>query len=296
VLIYLINVYKNYGIKTPDLRELLDDPSKATQSNIQSLVYGMLNQLDDQKIQEIKYPEFKIGSGMKLDTFLSKDISKISKPNQCCIIYTSTPVKTALNNYRQNFGDDIFERINIKRIINDCIDKQKKHEKEMERLQEKRDEGAVQTNKLDNTKEKFGDTSAIKLLKLQDQIPTWDFPSKYQICSEAHLREYKCEPQKSFNMAYTDMPADSNVSDEVLTLLASGIGIYDTSDESLDKAYLEAVLFLAKKKLLKAIYSNNSIAYGTNLSVTDCIINDTTEDGIVDEYSMNTFFQKEGRA
>ena len=57
-------------------------------------------------------------------------------------------------------------------------------------------------------------------------------------------------------------------------MLASGIGIYTTKSKQLDDEYLKSVLFLAKSGKIRAIFTDNSIAYGTNLAVSDIIMID----------------------
>lgn len=284
VLVYLCNVYKKYGMQTPDMKVLLQDPSKANQEYIQALVFKMLEQLNDQLISEIKYPVLKVANSIKLESLLSTDFTKISKRNQICIIYTSTPIQTAIKNYKSNFGDDIFKQIKISKIIENYNKKREKHNEAIKRLEDKKD--AIEENEIIKKNE--------KLCKLKDETVNWDFPGKYQLGSEAHANEYKYPFSGDMNIIPEHLPIKSIASDELITLLASGIGVYDTLN--IDDDYLETVLLLAKRKLLKVLYSNNSIAYGNNLAVTDIIFNDTKEDGIHDLYSMNTIFQMQGRA
>jgi hypothetical protein len=101
-----------------------------------------------------------------------------------------------------------------------------------------------------------------------------------------------------------DLPTTTTVSMDILTMLASGVGIYSTNSSVLDDEYLKTVLFLAKKGLIKFIFTDASIAYGTNLAVSDIIIidepifstNGEVIESITDKHSMKTIFQMLGRA
>ncbi len=73
-----------------------------------------------------------------------------------------------------------------------------------------------------------------------------------------------------------DIPSDTKVPTNVLTMLAAGIGVYSTTCQFLDEEYLNAVLALAKRGCIKTIFTDSSIAYGTNLAVSDIIIIDET--------------------
>jgi hypothetical protein len=289
VLLYLIDIYRRYNLIVPDLTLLLDNPSKATQKNIQEMTIEMLKQLDDELINKIKYHPLKLSEGMKLETILSTDISKINRTDQTCILFTLNPLNDSIKIYTDNFGTDIFKNTKIDHIISDYDKKKQKYKEQIERLENKADEGTIVSGM------STADNKTILINKLKENPPVWDFPEKYQLCSESHLREYKSESKTSRNIIPENIPKLTVVSNEVLTQMASGIGIYDTTDPNLDDDYLENVLSLAKNNQLKVINSNNSIAYGTNLAVTEIGIDDK-KNGIVDKHSMKTIFQILGRA
>ncbi|RYX78222.1 hypothetical protein EON71_01250 [bacterium] len=172
-----------------------------------------------------------------------------------------------------------------------------------------------------------------------ESCPQWDFPLCYQLCSKEHLdtfkykkeameKHYHDNPELYFsndkdkiNKAFKvylnpsitikphDLPLDSKVSYDIMTLFASGIGIYSTSNELLDDDYLKSVIIAAKKGLIKFIFADSSIAYGTNLSVSNIIVIDEqynykyntinekdTSLSIIDKHSIKTIFQMLGRA
>jgi hypothetical protein len=290
----LLHLMKTYpGIKTRDLNILLNSP--CAQSEIQKMCLDILDQLKDSDLGEAK--TFQNGAAIQLHNFYTANADKFCTSDQCTIVYTSTPVKTALENYETNFGTDVWNFTKIKTILDDYESKMSKYKSEEQRLLSQiEEEGTSKKKKQVNGNNGSFEKADTLLRELYKNIPTWNFPKVYQLGSNAFMREYKCEGKNNITISVTDLPKDSHVSNKILTLLASGIGIYDTTDDSLDDSYLETVLSLIKRKLLRILYSNNSIAYGTNLSVGSIIFNDHSSDKLLETCSMNTIYQMGGRA
>src|SRR3984885_8958206 len=314
ILLDMVSIFNKYELITPILKEVFDDPSKATQNNIQNITYEMLNTLinskDNKLVEKISNIDNQrsIGTGVNLSTIFTTDFNKFCKG---CIIYSNNPMNVALEIYRTNFDSFLIEedKKNTRNIFHQIkiLDIIEKHQKELEnynkiikRMKSKSDDGIIKSNKEHNKKERMKTNSWEQLAKVNESYPIWDFPKELQLGSIEHL--CKCEITSKFipiaSVMPEDLPIDSNVSSEILTLLASGIGIYSTSNNFLDDAYLKSVLLLAKRGLLRVIFSDGSIAYGTNLSVSNIIIIDELKDNesIVTKHSIKTIFQMLGRA
>lgn len=84
----------------------------------------------------------------------------------------------------------------------------------------------------------------------------------------------------------------------IIKLLLHGVGIYSSYFPNiLSKRYLEKVLSLFRRDVIRIIISDGSIAYGTNLSFNNLIVNENTfeKKSIVDNHSLKTMFQLMGR-
>lgn len=316
VLLEMVNSFKQLSLTYPDLTQLFDDPSKANQSNIQQIAYTMLQELInkccDKTVEKSCMMKKCVGKGVNINTMLTSDIYRFNKG---CIVFSSDPVATAIQVYQSNFDNylgktdterNIFKQIRLDIILN-------KYEKEMDsynkmktRIEEKLDDGISKRNKINDKKEQSKLESWKIISHANENKPTWDFPKELQLCTVEHLNKVKCSTRPSLAgfVGPEDIPKDSSVSLEILTMLASGIGVYSTSSPALDDEYLNTVLTLAKKGLLKVIFSDSSIAYGTNLAVADIVIidepvksrNNIIIESIVDMHSMKTIFQMLGRA
>lgn len=316
VLLQMIDIFKKLELEIPDLSHMFDDPSKATQTNIQKIAYTMLHHLillEDDDIAINACSNKKIADlGVDLNTIFTSDSNRFDKG---CLVFSSDPVYTAYTVYRANFDNfipnsdnsnrNIFQQIRLDTILSKYEKEVDAFKKAIQRIENKKDDGAKKQNKENNTKERIKTETWEQTAKMLDQVPVWDFPQVFQICSPAHL-EKVCHSTSSSMIATVgpdDLPKDSSVSTDILTMLASGIGIYSTESPELDSSYLNTVLQLAKKGLVKTIFADSSIAYGTNLAVSNIImidepINTTTKqvESIVDKHSMKTIFQMLGRA
>lgn len=139
-----------------------------------------------------------------------------------------------------------------------------------------------------------------KLQEFSDNIPKIKFPDFGHINSMDHIKKYaKHHASKLYGRnVRTPPPLQSiqydkfNVSDEILTLLFCGVGVYSTIDKSICPNYLKAVLEMASSGLLAYIIADVSICYGTNYPINNIIV--TNEFAM--QHSINTLFQLFGRA
>lgn len=300
VILKLIKLFSDNNLPTPDITEMITNPSTANQINIQKYALEMLTTLSKVNSNMITLICKDVGYSdrINLDTIFTFDIDKFKNGT---LIFALNPVSVALDFYKRNFQNDecdnIFEKIGMEKII-------KKYNTKME-LYKKKFEKDIK-DKMKNTEniENCKNTSQIL-----ESVPQWDFPQCYQLYSKSHLEmiNHKNKITSCLTIGPDDLPLDSCVSFDILTLLASGIGIYSTSDNALDDAYLKSVILLAKRGLVKFIFADSSIAYGTNLSVSDIIIIDDNYEycfdtniknnkSIVDNHSLKTIFQMLGRA
>ncbi len=190
---------------------------------------------------------------ISLNKIFTHDIGRF---NKSCLIFSSDPVETALDIYCRNFNNffkesdrTIFEQIRLDNILTKYNREIEIYKKLLDRVENKSDNGIIKQNKENNKKDCIKEESWQKQSKMHDERPTWDFPLELQLCSIEHLHKVKCINMPNINglISAEDLPTDSKVSIEILTLLASGIGIYSTDHPSLDDTYLKSVILLAKK-------------------------------------------------
>jgi len=316
ILLEMVQQFQKLSLPVPDLAVMFDDPTKANQTNIQHFAYKLLEQLitigSDEIVQQACTMKKSVGQGVGVDlnTIFTSDIHRFNKG---CLIFSTDPVSTAYQVYQANFNSfldqttdrDIFQQVRLDNILLKYQKETDLFEKALKRIDEKSDNGIIKQNKEKNKKEKSKTESWQRTSQMLDNRPTWEFPSELQLCSLEHLAKAKCTMITSIGgmVGPEDLPDNTCVSVDILTMLASGIGIYSTSSESLDEEYLKTVIYLAKKGLVKTIFTDSSIAYGTNLAVSDIIIIDEpiTVSGsivpsIVDKHSIKTIFQMLGRA
>lgn len=340
VLLQMVNLFTKLNLKTPNIDELFDDPTKANQTYIQKIAHEMLETIitidDSDKLMEA-CTLYQSISPIDISTVFTSDISRFHKG---CLVFSSDPVSTAIQIYQQNFdkfigvkddaNDDsnnsarnIFQRVRIDTLLKRYDSELDSHQKSLRRINDKSDLSANKQNQKIYHDMKSDDRSYKKksrgqpdssevFAKMTEDSPKWKFPSELQICSVKHLKMVSLDNSNEGIIMGSDtrlvmpedLPRDSIVSNEILTLLASGIGIYSLNHYALDEPYLQTVILLAKKGALRIIFSDGSIAYGTNLSVSSIIIFDEpimnlsgeTIESITDKHSMKTIFQMLGRA
>ena len=326
ILLLMVKIHTLYKLRVPDLSVEFSNVSNAKQNNIQRLVAQMLTELsyqsDDiiEKVSNRKnYLDTKINP-VDLSKIFTRDINRFNKGT---IIFATNPLETAVKMYEDNFNNflhgkdintftttstttlrNIFEQIRFDDILAKYDKAMNVYKAAVDRIINKSDEGSNKKNRTDNKKERDSSSSGSNgMAQLYDSLPKWDFPLELQIGSLEHAdrvdRLYKqstYNPPTSITQMTADMlPRDSTVSPDIMMMLASGIGIYTTVDNRLDDIYLKCVLDFAKSGIIKTIIADSSIAYGTNLSVSDIVIIDEPNN-IVDKHSMKTMFQMMGRA
>lgn len=316
ILLHMVNRNKKMNLSYPDLSFMFNDPSLATQNNIQSCANQILNTIintNDDIIVTNACSQLdlnKVGNGVNLSKILTSDIHRFNKG---CLIFSSDPVSSAIQIYKDNFDSNgnirnIFQQINIDSILEDYSKRVEIWQKEKDRIEKKSTDGAKKNNKKNNKKESTGPDAQQIMSDMLNQYPIWNFPKEYQLCSLEHLKKSGNINTPGIEIegfvGPNDLPKDSSVPKEILTMLASGIGIYTTNSKLIDTDYLNAVMRLAKLGIVKIIFTDSSISYGTNLSVADIIIIDEPiksntgkiTPSITELNSIKTIFQMLGRA
>jgi hypothetical protein len=141
-----------------------------------------------------------------------------------------------------------------------------------------------------------------KLINLRDnlvenctQITDYkmNFPEYLQIGTLSHHKKFNT------NIKSLRRPLDlekcnwnnMGVCEEILALLACGVGIYSVGCGELSPQYIDCVKTLAMRGELAYIVSDNSISYGSNHPYSDVYIFDDH----FETHSLETFFQTSGR-
>lgn len=310
----LVDIYPDQKIVIPNLTVMFDDPNQATQTNIQQIAYQMLETLigtgTNEIIQRACQMNKSIGKNLDLSTIFTSDVGRFNKG---CLIFSSNPISTAYQIYRANFNhfldqeteDDIFQQIKLDNIISKYHKELELWQKALERINSKSDDSITKHNKESNKKERKTTESWQAVSTMIEEKPKWGFPPALQLCTLEHLKQANCLDHIacSGSVQPEDLPENTIVPYDILTMLASGIGIYTTNSSLLDDDYLKTVLYLAKKGIVKTIFTDDSIAYGTNLAVSDIIVIDepmiydgVTNESIIEKHSIKTIFQMLGRA
>lgn len=311
IVLEMINQFVRHNLVVPDLQFIKDDPNKASQTTIQSLAYKLLTTLIETNSNELiekiceKISESNNTNIINLDNIFTKNIKYFNKG---CLIFHHDPVKLALEIYRKNFNTflqddiiqdndeevkDIFAQVKLDNILRKYNLRKKITDKFINKVKV--------DSKINPNKSHGNIDSWKKISDLNESKSTWDFPPELKLFSPEHLSKVKCTEISAPVKLITpeQLPVNSIVSLNILTMLASGIGIYSTNDPRLDDIYLNQVISLAKQGFIPIIFTDNSMAYGTNLSVSDIIlVDDYDENGIsiVDNHSIKTLFQMLGRA
>lgn len=131
--------------------------------------------------------------------------------------------------------------------------------------------------------------------------PKFPFPTWAHVNTADHVKTYALSHVNSIvkehvrcalNVPYlADEKKIINVSDEILTALFCGVGIYSTETVKC-KNYLNIVLHLASIGALAYLVADSTIVFGTNYPFYNCII--TEEFSVL--HSMLVLFQLMGRA
>lgn len=300
----MINKMKKYDLSYPNMEKIFDQSHKLTYSLIQKETINILNTLvitgSDELVEKICKLEVNPTKKLDIDNIFKKGISQFSRG---CIVFSSDPISTAIEWYHRNFDGffelesgktDIFEQIKISDILH-------KYENTMNKFMEER---RRVIDKKSDIKTRSGDDAWKHLSQMER--PKWEFPEVLQISSSVHRAEFDCTTpaMRGGVVVPEDMPQNSIISNELMTMLASGIGVVMKDTPRLDEEYINTVILLAKNKKLKFIFSDISFAFGTHLDVSSVIIVDepvkslTGEliPAITDMYSASVALQMTGRA
>ena len=279
-------------LDVPDLAFMFNEPRKATQDNVQKTAYQMLQTLIESGSDNIVESVCTIDKnvGFKIDTskMMTRDVSQFSNQVLC---FSSDPVSTAINTFRENFGGIV----KLDTILSDINSRTNKWEKEFAKLNSS--SGKSGLTRLEHSR---------AVDELVRNKPSWAFPTCMQIGTREFCSKYKCGIDQGYNgsIGMNDLPNKSTVNIDLLSMLASGVGVYSRNSKDLDDAYLTCVLSLAKAGRLRFIFADESIAYGTNLAVSDIVMFDEdiksttgeTISSIVETCSINSILQMFGRA
>jgi len=131
-------------------------------------------------------------------------------------------------------------------------------------------------------------------------VPQLRFPEFAHINTKKHMKKYSrhhYDKMVSKNVRIAPsleiIPWNTfNISDELLTLLFAGVGVYSMMDRTMCPNYLKTVLEMASDGKLAYIVSDVSICYGTNYPINRVIVTDDFSE----KHSINTLFQLFGRA
>lgn len=157
------------------------------------------------------------------------------------------------------------------------------------------------------------------IMTLEDRIaelpePTIQFPEWAQVKTIKHTKKFaesgtiidpkSCRTPLSIEHLNFDKKTNTtktrekhvihklHITEDILTLLFCGIGIYSPASDELSSNYLSLVLSLAKDGKLAYLIADASICYGTNYPINIVIVSEE----FAQLHSLNTLFQLFGRA
>jgi len=135
-----------------------------------------------------------------------------------------------------------------------------------------------------------------RLQEHEELKPKIKFPAFAHIGTAEHISRYAGTNSSLIYKKFvrtpidlSEIPSDMLVSDEILTALYSGIGIYG---KNVCPQYMACVLRLASEGKLAYLIADDTICFGTNYPISNVIC--TEEFGT--QHSTNTLFQLFGRA
>jgi len=203
------------------------------------------------------------------------------------LVVTPDPVEFALENFKSLLTD--LAKSGIKsgyKLLDEYNTYMNIFQKNLERLQKN----------IENEDER----SKAEQDLMENEGPKINFPDFGQINTPSHIAKYAKKHAGKLNprnvrtaIALEKLKVNTmHVSDDILTLLFTGVGVYCPSSKYLDRNYLDTVLDLARDGKLAYLIADSSICYGTNFPINRVFI--TKEFAIL--HSINTIFQVLGRA
>ena len=125
-----------------------------------------------------------------------------------------------------------------------------------------------------------------------DSSAIWTFETGYQLMSIKHVGN----KSGGANLApdeLADLVDEYEKNPWIIKLLCHGVGIYSTRYPLLlTKSYLDKIVYLSKRDVIRIIISDGSIAYGTNLSFSNMLL---YENPLINKHSIKTLLQLFGR-
>ena len=280
-----------YGQDCIEIENVFENPNSWSQVKIQMFMIRMLENIADKDndliVSDLCRREYNPDIEDKqidLNRLLTTDAHKYMGG---CLYICDSPIDIALMMYESYSVESGFPN------IGDISSQMSKHDemikKEMQKLTnqlDSSDRSGKRTNKLETQIESKIDeqTRAINN-RLSDMIPR-----HLQVNSKEHIRRYAENEHVIGCISHDKVILDLNVSQEILTLLNLGVGVYCPSGLSRD--YTSEVIRRADLGLLAFMISDDSIAYGVNFPLSHVII----EDEVANRRSMMSILQMMGRA
>lgn len=320
VAINLYELLKNNNISVPDIKELFKNVDNMKADKIRKIVLDMLETLSQQSDKVIN----KVCSSKLVENVNNKNKNKnkeeedfgfewegdndIKNPkeinldklgqgeiwNGMTLIACTDTVKFALTSFKDLLKDIKKTGYKSSAAANaDFRDELTKWEtnknKILKNLEISDIEKAKKEAEFDLTRPKykfpeFAQIGTVEYVKKYIKNKSYVIDTRDYIDPESIL-EYKSRGEKKT----TDL---SSVPDDFITLLHSGIGVYDPNNSVFNTHYTDLVLDFASKGKLAYVVSNISMAYGTNFPFGASFITDD----FTKIYSVNTLFQLMGRA
>jgi len=220
------------------------------------------------KPTELKY------EGIKMDNIFTTDAHKFLG---ACLIVVKDPARFAYNHSREFHKD---------------LKSASKMIKHLESLEAKYDEAIKRLEYIKNDMERTQKEQEI-------ERPRMEFPPEYRVNAEQHIAKYL--PKEYHSRINRDMlqtfisleaiPRDLVCPDWAMSLLYSGIGIYEQGNQMFGQNYTDLVLQMASLGQLAFLITDINISYGANYPFCHLIV----EDDVLRGRSINTIFQLFGR-
>jgi hypothetical protein len=277
--------------------EFFKDPSNWNQISIQKMSYDVLDAIsktDDSIIDKFCHKAGQTGAGIdsidtnttekcefKLDlsTILTKDAHRFLGG---CIVACDQPFNLGMHLAKEA---GIIENAKFTQVL-------KQFNQLLDVHNASRDRILVRTENPSKQSE--------QMAELGETFPKWSLPNKVQINTSEHLVINNHPELRSFGrhpVLPLDLPIESSkASQDLLCLLACGIGFYSLTDQYLDQEYLDAVIALAFANKLSFIFADVSLAYGANIPINNIIIVDSDDHSIVNNNSLKSIYQLLGRS
>jgi len=201
------------------------------------------------------------------------------------LIATTDPVKFAEKYFVKLLTDVRAEIGSLKKLESHFQQELALWQKEIQRMEKNKREYSSQLERLQKEEE------------MVQSRPSPNFPSRFQINTAQHCREYAKKSKVAIDrysirneLKLSDIPyATFDVRSDLILLLFCGVGVYTPG---LCQNYLSSVMALAESGSLAYFISDESVCYGTNWPIRRVFI----EDEFSEIHSINTIYQYLSRA